>query len=424
MPPYSSDRMESEVRVASAATIASPSDRLEAPYEFAFNPRCGCRRRRPDPLSLAIPIPQQRTALLPTALGDRTVEVYPGNKWRPRPPQSGGMAVLITIYAPSNVHMLEVGGVRDALFEANCKMRSGQPYRIRLVTEQGTPAKSASGSTFIPDAGVANATEPSDTLIVAGPYGVPAPPSENVARWMREQAAGARRYGSTCTGAFLLASTGLLSGRRVTTHWQYADHLAAEYPDIRVESDRIFVRDGPVFSSAGVTAAIDLAFSLIEEDHGRALALWVARRLVVFLKRPGGQSQFSAELSAQSATTGPIDRIRLHILGNPRADLGLGALGEVAGVSPRHLSRLFMDEVGMSPAAYVELTRIDIARRLLEDSTAPIKAIAYAAGFRSTATLRRAFLRRLDVTPLDYRLRFQTSGSDDPGKDQSDADLS
>jgi len=198
---------------------------------------------------------------------------------------------------------------------------------------------------------------------------VPGRPSEGVTRWLREQAEQARRYGSTCTGAFLLAHTGLLSGRRVTTHWQYADRLAAEYPDIHVEPDSIFVRDGPVFSSAGVAAAIDLAFSLIEEDHGRALALWAARRLVVFLKRPGGQSQFSAALTAQTAATGPIDRIRLHILENPRADLGLATLAELAGVSPRHLSRLFYAELRMSPAAYVELTRLDIARGLLEDST-------------------------------------------------------
>jgi transcriptional regulator GlxA family with amidase domain len=241
---------------------------------------------------------------------------------------------------------------------------------------------------------------------------------------LREQSLQSRRYGSTCTGAFLLAHAGLLAGRRATTHWQYADRLAADFPDILVEPDRIFVRDGPVFSSAGVTAAIDLAFSLIEEDHGRALALWVARRLVVFLKRPGGQSQFSATLTAQAATTSPIDRIRLHILESPRAKLSLEALAEVAGVSPRHLSRLFRAELGMNPVAYVELTRVDIARRLLEDSAAPIKAIAHTAGFGSTTTFRRAFLRRLGVTPLQYRLRFQTTGSGNAVEDENAANLS
>jgi transcriptional regulator GlxA family with amidase domain len=150
----------------------------------------------------------------------------------------------------------------------------------------------------------------------------------------------------------------------------------------------------------------------------------VARRLVVFLKRPGGQSQFSATLAAQAADTSPIDRIRRHILENARAHLDLAALAEVAGASPRHLSRLFRAELGMNPAAYVELTRIDIARRLLEESTSPIKAIAYAAGFGSTATLRRAFLRRIGVTPLGYRLRFRTTRSDDARDDESDSDLS
>lgn len=332
--------------------------------------------------------------------------------------------MLITIFAPSNVHLLEVAGVQDALFEANCKMAPGNRYRIKLVTERGGAAESASGITYMSDAGIHDVAEPCDTLIVAGPYGVPVPPSEAAAQWLRQQAQQSRRYGSTCTGAFILAHAGLLAGRRATTHWQYAERLAADFPDVLVEPDRIFVRDGPVFSSAGVTAAIDLAFSLIEEDHGRALALWVARRLVVFLKRPGGQSQFSAALTAQAAVTSPIDRIRLHILESPRAKLGLAALAEVAGMSPRHLSRLFRAELGINPLAYVELTRIDIARRLLEDSAAPIKAIAHAAGFGSTTTLRRAFLRKLGVTPLQYRLRFQTTGSRNANEDENGATLS
>ena len=332
--------------------------------------------------------------------------------------------MLITIFAPANVHLLEIAGMRDALFEANCRLPLGQPYRSRLVTEEGGVAECASGVKFLADAGVREASEPSDTLIVLGPYGVADRPSQAVSRWLREQAAQARRYGSTCTGAFILAEAGLLSGRTVTTHWQYAYRLAADYPEIRVEPDRIFVRDGPVFSSAGVAAAMDLAFSLIEEDNGRALALWVARRLVVFLKRPGGQSQFSAALTAQTTATGPIDRIRLHILENPRADLTLPRLADVVGTSPRQLSRLFRAELGVNPAAYVELTRIDIARRLLEESSAPIKTIAYAAGFGSTATLRRALLRSIGVTPQEYRQRFRTTASLDSAADETGADMS
>lgn len=332
--------------------------------------------------------------------------------------------MLVTIFAPANVHLLELAGIRDALFEANCKIQSGDIYRMRLVTEHGTPTASASGIMFMPDSGIRDVTEPCDTLIVLGPFGLPSQPSAEVAGWLREQAKMSRRYGSTCTGAFLLAHAGLLRGRRVTTHWQYADQLAAEYPDIRVEPDSIFVRDGKVFSSAGVTTAMDLTFSLIEEDNGRALALWVARRLVVFLKRPGGQSQFSSALIAQAATTGPLDRVRLHILEHPRADLGLPALASVAGISSRQLSRLFHSELGMSQAAFVELARLDFARRLLEESASPIKAVAYTAGFRSPTTLRRAFLRRIGVTPQEYRHRFRTTASGVAHDDASEPVLS
>lgn len=332
--------------------------------------------------------------------------------------------MIITIFAPANVHLLEVAGIKDALFEANCKIDSGKPYRVRLVTEHGAPIESCSGMKFIPDASLEDTIQPSDTLIVAGPFGVPDRPSENVKRWLRDQAKHARRYGSTCTGAFLLAEAGLLSGCRATTHWQYTEQLAARFPDIRVEPDSIFVRDGPVFTSAGVSAAIDLAFSLIEEDHGRALALWVARRLVVFLKRPGGQSQFSTTLTAQTASTGPIGKARLHILENARQSLTLETLAEVAGLSPRQLSRLFLAEMDMTPVSYVELTRVDFARRLLEESTSPIKAIAFASGFGSTATLRRAFLRSMGLTPQQYRRRFQTSGSGRAEEDENASDLS
>lgn len=332
--------------------------------------------------------------------------------------------MLVTIFAPNDAHLLEIAGLCDALFEANRKMQTDQFYRVRLVTENGTPSTSASGVKFVPDESVQSATGPSDTFVAIGPYGVPTRPSPAVTAWILEQAGQARRYGSICTGAFLLAHAGLLSGHCVTTHWQYAGLLAADFPDIQVMPDRIFVRDGRVFSSAGVAAAIDLAFSLIEEDHGREMALWVARRLVVFLKRPGGQSQFSAALTAQTTSTGPIDRLRLHILENPRGDLSLVSLAAVVGVSPRQLSRLFRDEMGMSAAAYVELSRIDAARRLLEETRSPIKAIAFAAGFGSTATFRRAFLRNIHVTPLEYRLRFQTTRHYDARTDTNDSDLS
>lgn len=330
----------------------------------------------------------------------------------------------ITIFVPEDVHLLEIAGLRDALFEANRRISPGEPYHVRLVSEDGAPARSASGVKFLPDAGMADVSDPCDTLVVVGSFGVPDRPSEAVKLWLRQQAAQARRYGSICTGAFILAEAGLLAGRCVTTHWQFADRLAAEFADIDVEPDRIFVRDGPVFSSAGVAAAIDLAFSLIEEDHGRALALWVARRLVVYLKRPGGQSQFSTVLTAQSGAGSPFDTIQVHILENPREDLSLAALAEVAGMSPRNLARLFRASLAMTPATYVELTRVDIARRLLEDSKSPIKVVAHAAGFGSMATLRRAFVRRLGITPTEYRARFHSAESGQAVREQSGTALS
>jgi transcriptional regulator GlxA family with amidase domain len=332
--------------------------------------------------------------------------------------------MLVTIFAPGKVHLLEIAGIRDALFEANCKMDPKDSYRVRLVTEKGTVEESASGVRYLPDASIRNATQHCDTLVVVGPYGVPDRPNAETINWLRNQARHSRRYGSTCTGAFVLAHAELLSGRRATTHWQYTRNLAEEFPDVSVEPDRIFVRDGPVFSSAGVTAAIDLAFSLIEEDHGRELALWVARRLVVFLKRPGGQSQFSDTLTAQAAVTSPIDTIRLHIAENPRGNLSLDALAGVAGRSPRHLARLFRSEMGINPIDYVELARIDIARHLLEGSSASIKTTAHAAGFGSTTTFRRAFLRRIGITPAEYRARFRTAGTGAANDDESAADMS
>lgn len=315
----------------------------------------------------------------------------------------------VTIYAPENVHALEIASIRDAMFEANQRMRSNDHYDVRLVAQRAGPLRCASGQLLMADSAIGEDTESSDTLIAVGAYGVPKEPDEAVKQWLCGLSSGARRYGAVCTGAFSLAAAGLLNGRRVTTHWQYAERLATEYPELVVQPDAIFVRDGPVFSSAGVVAALDLALSLIEEDHGRELALWVARRLVVFLKRPGGQSQFSVHLTGGAVGTPAIDRIRQHIAESPRADLGSEALARLAGMSERSLARLFKAQTGMSPSLYVELSRLDIARRLLEQTDVPRKSVAYEAGFGSIASLRRAFQRRLSLTPIEYRRRFRTS---------------
>ena len=223
---------------------------------------------------------------------------------------------------------------------------------------------------------------------------------------MRERATQARRVASVCTGAFLLAAAGVLDGRRAATHWMYCAKLAQRFPAVRVEPDPIFVCDGPVWTSAGVTAGIDLALALVEEDLGRAVALAVARYLVVFLKRPGGQAQFSAALSLQAADD-KFGALHEWITGHLGDDLSLSILADHAGMSERSFSRRYAEAAGQTPARAIERLRIDAARRLLSDSRLPVKRIAQRCGFGSEETMRRSFQRLLAVTPQDYRARFR-----------------
>jgi transcriptional regulator GlxA family with amidase domain len=209
-----------------------------------------------------------------------------------------------------------------------------------------------------------------------------------------------------CSGAFVLAEGGLLDGRRATTHWTVCDLLARRYPQITVEPDPIYVRDGNVITSAGVTAGMDLALALLEDDLGRDLALAVARRLVLFLRRPGSQSQFSAQLAGQMAERNPLRDAQQFIAEHPDADLSVAALSRHVGMSERNFARCFRDEVGMTPARYVEQTRIETARRLLEETDEGVEAIARRCGFGSAETMRRSFIRIVRTNPNDYRKRF------------------
>jgi transcriptional regulator GlxA family with amidase domain len=252
--------------------------------------------------------------------------------------------------------------------------------------------------------------EPSDTLVVAGGWGVyDAARDPALVAWVRAQAASARRVASVCTGAFLLAAAGLLDERRAVTHWTRCAELGRRYPAVRVEPDPIFIRDGDVWTSAGVTAGIDLTLALIEDDLGRALALDVARHLVVFLKRPGGQAQFSTALSLQK-TGDRFGELHAWIAENLSADLSLGALAARAGMSERSFVRHYRSQTGMTPARSIEQLRLEAARRLLGDTALPVKRIAARCGFGSEETMRRGFLRAVGVTPQAYRERF-ASGS-------------
>jgi transcriptional regulator GlxA family with amidase domain len=245
-----------------------------------------------------------------------------------------------------------------------------------------------------------------DTLLVAGGDGAEAAAENPVlVDWVRRRAARARRIASVCTGAVMLAAAGLLDGRRATTHWEYCATLAQRFPSVRVEPDPIFVRDGAVWTSAGVTAGIDLSLALVEEDVGRSVALAVARKLVVFLKRPGGQAQFSTALALQTAED-KFGALHTWINNHLGEDLSVSVLAGQAGMSERSFSRHYAVATGQTPARAIERFRVDGARRLLSESRTPVKRIAQRCGFGSAETMRRSFLRLLSVTPQDYRSRF------------------
>ena len=264
----------------------------------------------------------------------------------------------------------------------------------------------SSGLSMAVERSISQLRGPIDTLIVAGGIGSRRIiEDERVLRWLRRTAPRVRRLASVCTGALVLAEAGLLAGRRATTHWGFCETLAARYPDIQVEPDPIFVRDGPVWSSAGVTAGIDLALALVEEDLGRATALTVARHLVMFLKRPGGQAQFSAALALQAGEE-RFGRLHAYIADNLSGDLSLPALAAAAGMSARSLSRHYHAATGLTPARAVERLRVEAARRALAETAQPVKRVARTCGFGSEETMRRSFLRHVAATPQEYRARF------------------
>jgi transcriptional regulator GlxA family with amidase domain len=227
--------------------------------------------------------------------------------------------------------------------------------------------------------------------------------------WVRTMAPKVRRLASVCTGAFLLAKSGLLDGRRATSHWDYCDWLARDYPSVNVEPDRIFVRDGSISTSGGVTSGIDMVLSMVEEDWGSEVALLVARYLVVFLKRPGGQSQFSAYLTSE-ATRPELKELQAWIILNLNSDLRVEALAERMCMSPRNFARFFLTETGMTPAKFVEMARIDAARHYLGSTQQTLEVVADKSGFGDPERMRRAFIRQLGVNPQSYRERFGLSG--------------
>ncbi|HEY7951423.1 MAG TPA: GlxA family transcriptional regulator [Solirubrobacteraceae bacterium] len=328
------------------------------------------------------------------------------------PPPLPPREVLIVVYP--GVQSLDLTGPLEVFSGAQLLLElepdDARPgYHVTVLSGDGAPIETSSGLTITPDTSLSNAPADIDTLIVAGGYGC-IHASEDLALidWLRHASAAARRTASVCTGAFLLAQAGLLNGRRATTHWASAQELAKRYPAVEVDPDPIFLRDGDIWTSAGVTAGMDLALALVEEDLDRELALTLARHLVLFLRRPGNQSQFSATLAAQEPQREPLREAQRYAVENPAADLSVEAMAERAHLSPRHFARSFRAEVGVTPARYIEHVRLEAARRRLEDTSDSVGAIADSCGFGTPETMRRAFLRALGVGPAEYRRRFHT----------------
>jgi transcriptional regulator GlxA family with amidase domain len=285
--------------------------------------------------------------------------------------------------------------------------REPAAYRIVVAGPGGVPVRTSAGLTLVPDIDLASAPA-AHTVVVPGGRGARTGHAEVIA-WLRRHGPRTQRLTSVCTGAFLLAEAGLLDGRRVTTHWAYAEALARQFPGVTVDPEPIFVRDGPVVTSAGVTAGIDLALALVEEDIGREVALDVARLLVVFLRRPGSQAQFSAQLQAQLARRQPLREVQQWITECPGEDLSVDRLAARAGLSPRQFARSFTAETGVTPGRYVGQVRLEAARRELEDTGEGIEQVARSCGFGTPEAMRRAFVRTLGVSPAGYRQRFHAT---------------
>jgi len=316
---------------------------------------------------------------------------------------AGPRVVVIVVF--DDVTLLDVAGAGEVFAEAN---RFGADYRIKIASVDGRDVTTSIGIRLgVTD--IVASIESADTVLVAGSDNLPTRAIDpELIDAVRSLARRTRRLGSICTGSFILAKAGLLSGRRATTHWRNVRSFARAFPDITVEPDAIFVRDGEIFTSAGISSGIDLALALVEQDHGTDLVRDVARWLVVYLKRAGGQSQFSALIEADPPPQSALRAATEAIAADPGADHSVRSLAARASLSTRQLTRLFRSELGTTPADYVEMVRIDFARAAL-DAGRTVTDTAHLAGFGSTETLRRAFVQRLGLSPKAYRDRFRTA---------------
>ena len=319
--------------------------------------------------------------------------------------------VLVVAMPCSEV--VDVAGILDIFYAVNERTDRTRAFDSGYAVEVVSPVETVCtwpGLRLVADRSYRAVRGSIDTLIVTGidqPNDAKRDPE--LVRWLARMAPRTRRMVGLCTGSFVLAEAGLLDGRSATTHWAFCDELTRRFPDVKVESDPIYVRDGGVYTSAGATAGLDLVLALVEEDLGRRVALSVAQWMVVFLKRPGGQSQFSVQLSTQMANRQPLRDMQAWILDHPAADLSVEALARRVNMSPRNFFRVFVREVGMTPGRFVERVRVEAARRLLEETSRGVPDVATASGFGSQEAMRLAFRRALGVSPKGYRSRFCTT---------------
>jgi len=319
--------------------------------------------------------------------------------------------IVMLIYPQAE--LLDITGPLD-IFAGAARLlpqtENGEPaYKVEIVAESRGPIETSSGIKLMVEQSYQDLNVDNiNTVMIAGGLGFEAALKQpELLAWISEKAISVRRLASICTGSFLLAETGILDGRRATTHWAFAKLLAHCYPKVVVEDDALFIRDGHLYTSAGITAGMDLALSMVEEDYGRETALTVARAFVMFLKRPGGQSQYSVQLAMQYSGNPLMRKLQDWIIDNLSVDLSIERLAARVSMSPRNFARVFKTELQISPAAFVEKARLEAARLSLEDTELSINAISMAYGFKSPDRMRRAFIRQLGVSPQDYRKRFQ-----------------